>query len=476
MTKSLLLGLSVTLLSWCHIALSADPASSESLLDPVSKRLAAAEKAKLDVLTPQSYERARKSFEKAQTRLQRGKSRESIKEALSAAETALAKAEENGKTANIMLRDGMEARNDALQVEANEYDERSWSKAEDLLRKAAVTLERGRIKSAENKTEAAVSAYRELELRAIKSSYLAEAADLIAKAKDKDVDDHAPKTLAKAERLLAEAEEALNTDRYDTDRPRSLAREAKYEAIHSSYIADVVQQESDDRDTTVEDLVVQWEKPFRQIAGELDIVVDLSNGSAQPTNDIVQAINNLKAELRDLGLQLDEKNQQLMLAQSQAQERIVLEEQLRRQDETKARFARIEKTFSPGEAQVLRQGDDVIIRLIGLSFDSGKSVINPAGFSVLSKVKEAIQVFPGSELSVEGHTDSFGGDAANQKLSQKRAESVRAYLLANMSLDAARITATGFGESRPIANNESNQGRAKNRRIDLVIKPAPSQE
>lgn len=472
MKKSLLLSLSVTLLSWCHMAVSADPAISESLLNPVSKRLAAAKKAKLDILTPQSYGRAQKSFEKAQAKLQRGKSLESIKEELGEAKNALAKAEENGKTAKIMLSSGMEARDDALQVAANEYDERAWLKAEDLLRKAAITLERGSIKSAENKTEAAVNAYRELELRAIKSSYLAEAADLIAKAKDDDVDDHAPKTLAKAERLLTEAEEALNTDRYDTDRPRSLAREAKYEAIHSSYIAGVVEQERDDRDTTVEDLVVQWEKPFRQIAGELDIVVDLSNGNGQPTNDITQAINNLKAELRDLGLQLDEKNQQLMLAQSQAQEKIALEEQLRRQDETKARFARIEKTFSPGEAQVLRQGDDVIIRLIGLSFDSGKSVINPAGFSVLSKVKEAIQVFPGSELSIEGHTDSFGGDATNQKLSQLRAESVRSYLLANMSLEATNITATGFGESKPIANNESNEGRAKNRRIDLVIKPS----
>lgn len=470
MKKSLLLSTSVMLLTWCHISLAANSAISESLLNPVSKRLAAAREAKLDILTPQSYDRAQKAFEKAQAKLERGKSLESIKGELSTANAALDKATENEKTANIMLRPGMEARDDALQVTANEYDERGWSKAEDLLRRAAVTLEKGSMKSAESKTTAAVNAYRELELRAIKSSYLAEAADLIAKAKDNDVDDHAPKTLAKAERLLAEAEEALNTDRYDTDRPRSLAREAKYEAIHSSYIAGVVKQERDDRDTTVEDLVVQWEQPFRQIAGELDIVVDLSNGNTQPTNDIDQAINNLKAELRDLGLQLDEKNQQLMLAQSQAQEKIVLEEQLRRQDETKARFARIEKTFSTDEAQVLRQSDDVIIRLIGLSFDSGKSVIAPAGFGVLSKVQEAIQVFPDSDVSVEGHTDSFGGDEFNQKLSQKRAESVRAYLLANMSLDPAAITAIGFGESKPIANNESNEGRAKNRRIDLVIK------
>ena len=472
MVKSLLLGASILLLSWSNAALAADPAVSESLLNPAAKRLAAARKARLNILTPQSYERAVKAFEKAQSKLEGGKSLESINKALEKTNEALAEAEQNQKPANITLRNGTEARNDALQVDANKYDERAWEKAEDLFRGAAITLERGSVKRAEKKTADAVSAYREIELRAIKSSYLTEAADLIAKAKDEDVDDYAPKTLAKAERLLAEAETALNSDRYDTDRPRSLAREAKYEAIHSSYIAAVVQKQSDDRDTTVEDLLIEWEQPFRQIAGELDIVVDLSKGNAQPTSDITQAINNLKAELRDLGLQLDENIQQLMLAQGEAKEKDALEAQLRRLDEIKARFARIEDTFSPVEAQVLRQGDDVIIRLLGLSFDSGKSVIKPLGFGLLSKVQEAIQAFPGSDIAVEGHTDSFGADDFNQKLSQQRAESVRFYIVTNMAVDPVAISATGFGESRPIANNESNEGRAKNRRIDLVIKPS----
>ncbi len=472
MYKSLLLSVSILMLSWSDFTLAANSAVSESLLNPVAKRLAAARKAKLNILTPQSYARAAKAYEKARTKLERGKSLESINKDLSKASEALATAEENEKPARITLSSGMEARDDALQVDANQYDERAWTKAENLFRAAAVTLERGSIGRAENKTSDAVSAYRELELRAIKSSYLTEAANLIAKAKDNDVDDRAPKTLAKAERLLAAAEASLNSDRYDTDRPRSLAREAKYEAIHSSYIAGVVQKESDDRGTTVEDLIVEWEQPFRQIAGELDIVVDLSNGSAQPTNDITQAISNLKAELRDLGLQLDENNQQLMLAQGQAKEKVALEAKLQRLNETKARFARIEKTFSPIEAQVLRQGDDVIIRLLGLSFDSGKSVINAGAFSLLRKVQEAIQEFPDSDIIVEGHTDSFGADEFNQKLSQQRAESVRFYVVTNMAVDPTAITATGFGESKPIATNESNEGRAKNRRIDLVIKPS----
>jgi outer membrane protein OmpA-like peptidoglycan-associated protein len=77
--------------------------------------------------------------------------------------------------------------------------------------------------------------------------------------------------------------------------------------------------------------------------------------------------------------------------------------------------------------------------------------------------------FPESKISIEGYTDSFGGDAQNLILSQKRADAVTEYLLANTSLDKAMIDSKGFGETNPIANNETKEGRAKNRRIDLII-------
>lgn len=73
--------------------------------------------------------------------------------------------------------------------------------------------------------------------------------------------------------------------------------------------------------------------------------------------------------------------------------------------------------------------------------------------------------------AIEGHTDAQGGGKTNQKLSEKRAAAVREYLLATTDLGTIGITATGYGESRPVANNETTVGRAKNRRIDVVIEP-----
>ena len=87
------------------------------------------------------------------------------------------------------------------------------------------------------------------------------------------------------------------------------------------------------------------------------------------------------------------------------------------------------------------------------------------------KIEKAIDVFPRSELIIEGHTDSYGGDQANQRLSQERAESVQQYMINAMRLPSYRLIATGYGETNPVANNETESGRARNRRIDIVIKP-----
>jgi len=127
--------------------------------------------------------------------------------------------------------------------------------------------------------------------------------------------------------------------------------------------------------------------------------------------------------------------------------------------------------FSRSEVRVFREGNNVILRMVGLSFDSGKSELRQSSFDLLTKVEKVIDVFPRSELVIEGHTDSFGGDESNQQLSQRRAESVQQYMINAMRIPSYRLIATGYGETNPVANNETESGRARNRRIDIIIKP-----
>ena len=110
---------------------------------------------------------------------------------------------------------------------------------------------------------------------------------------------------------------------------------------------------------------------------------------------------------------------------------------------------------------------------IGLpvEFAFNSAEILPENKPQLDAVAEGIKMTNGVSVVVEGHTDAFGSDETNLKLSTERAESVKAYMLANMGLADSQVTATGYGEARPIANNETQEGRAKNRRIDIVIRP-----
>lgn len=462
----------VLLTSLAVIGFAADPAIESTLLDPVLERLNAAASARLNVMVPDSYDKADKYYQRAKDKLAKGKTLKSVEDDLKIASDALSSLEGKADQAQLTLKTGMAARDDAVQVNGNTVNPKAWNKAESQFRKAASILERGNIKSAESRLADAIESYRAIELAAIKSNYLLDTATMIKTAKDDRVDRFAPKTVSKAEQLISDASSALSSDRYDTDRPRSLARDAKYEAKHARYIASIGKAIDDD-EKTVEDLILENEQPFRSIAGELDIVIDQATGNSGPTDEIITAIRYLKEEIRDLGLQLNDKDQQIVLLQGKAQEGAQLADQIKRQEQRRAKFATIGQMFAPGEARVFRQGDDVTLRLIGLSFDSGKAVINASAFSLLSKVQQAMEVFPGAAIDIEGHTDSFGGDDANLVLSQERAEAVRAYLLANVrSLNPQSINAYGYGEGKPIANNETKEGRARNRRIDLVIKPA----
>lgn len=106
-------------------------------------------------------------------------------------------------------------------------------------------------------------------------------------------------------------------------------------------------------------------------------------------------------------------------------------------------------------------------RLYGILFDVDSTTIRPESKPVLDEVVRILKAEPAWRLTIEGHTDSAGDDAHNLKLSQGRAEAVKAYLV-GQGIEAERLKATGFGESKPVAENATELGRARNRRVELV--------
>jgi len=112
---------------------------------------------------------------------------------------------------------------------------------------------------------------------------------------------------------------------------------------------------------------------------------------------------------------------------------------------------------------------DAIVITETVYFDTGKATIKPVSFGLLDDVATVLNTYPQiKKVRVEGHTDSQGDDASNMKLSQDRAASVMAYLVGK-GVAAERLTAQGFGETQPIADNATPAGRALNRRVSFVI-------
>jgi outer membrane protein OmpA-like peptidoglycan-associated protein len=108
------------------------------------------------------------------------------------------------------------------------------------------------------------------------------------------------------------------------------------------------------------------------------------------------------------------------------------------------------------------------VDVYGIYFDFDSDVLKPESAPVLREIAAALAAQPDWRLSIEGHTDAVGADAHNLDLSQRRAAAVKAALVANHQVAAARLSTAGFGASRPKETNDTIEGRARNRRVELV--------
>ncbi|MDR7134549.1 outer membrane protein OmpA-like peptidoglycan-associated protein [Lysobacter niastensis] len=123
---------------------------------------------------------------------------------------------------------------------------------------------------------------------------------------------------------------------------------------------------------------------------------------------------------------------------------------------------------------VVRQGDNITLNMpSGITFDFDKSNLKPEFYPVLDNVARTLQEYNQTIVEVAGHTDSVGSDAYNQRLSEQRANAVSSYLTGR-GLNRDRFIVVGAGESRPVASNDTDAGRAENRRVEITLVPIQS--
>jgi outer membrane protein OmpA-like peptidoglycan-associated protein len=131
---------------------------------------------------------------------------------------------------------------------------------------------------------------------------------------------------------------------------------------------------------------------------------------------------------------------------------------------TEAMQQEMSSEASKWAAEINQQGHAAVY---GIEFDTGKATLKPESMKVLGDVLSLLQAQPDWKMEIEGHTDSTGTKSGNQMLSQQRAAAVVAWLVQN-GIPPARLAAVGLGDTKPIADNGTDAGRAKNRRVELV--------
>ena len=124
------------------------------------------------------------------------------------------------------------------------------------------------------------------------------------------------------------------------------------------------------------------------------------------------------------------------------------------------------------QAEVKKDGNALVINLPGgVTFASDSANITSSFYSALNGIAQSLNNYPETRIQVNGYTDSTGNDAHNQELSERRANAVAQYLIAQ-GVSSSRIVANGFGSSNPIASNSTQEGRLQNRRVEIKILPA----
>jgi len=107
------------------------------------------------------------------------------------------------------------------------------------------------------------------------------------------------------------------------------------------------------------------------------------------------------------------------------------------------------------------------VAIYGVLFDFNKSTLQPASDPVLQQILDLLKKNPTQKIEIQGHTDNVGADAYNQTLSEARAKAIAAWLTQH-GIAAGRLTSRGFGKTKPIADNATDTGRAKNRRVEIA--------
>lgn len=475
------------------IATAENPSEAVNSLD---SEISAAKQDQLDVLSPTWFSKAEVSLVEAKKQLTQGREISEILNSVAVGKAQLKQAREMGTLAKTTLPDVIKARDLARKAGATNLAE-EYGKLEDEFLGLTRAIEDNNVNRAMRDRDRLTAAFLDLELKAIKSQVIDEVTALIGQAEKEGAKKNAPATLLLAKEQLKKTDAFISEHRYEKETIHAMSEDALFQARR---LLQINRESQKIRDMEPEQAAVKIDGIFLTATKALGAPDMRTESFETQMDNLVGSINGLKEDRAFVMNQVKDKQQEIeaLNKKSQAEAeslkgQIAVLEGKSREEQSEREKTALEKKavedrlaaerrfnqlyndvqgfFEPGEAEVYKQGNQLIVRLRAIQFPVGKAIIMPANYPLLSKVQKTIRLFGEPDVVIEGHTDSTGPAALNEHLSQQRAESVRQYLVANGTLPEEKIVAVGYGPTRPLAPNETEEGRAINRRIDVVVTP-----
>lgn len=446
-------------------------------LQTLAARLGQARENAIHLLAPSSFGEAADRLEDASRRLRDGRQDDRFEELLGEAGRWFEAAERIAAAGRPHFAAALAARDQARASEAETRAVEGWARAERELETAGRRLEREDLEDVAVRADRAAVLYRRATRSARRDEFLGAAMQARAAAMNAGASELAPKAFSVGEAHIASAETEIE-NLAPVEGP-ARAGEAAFAAFSRAHRIAALFDSVRRREVTVERLLDAHEADLARLA-EAAGVEALQSDAGETTARIEGEISRLLADNTRLGAEVASeraRTAELDRRVASLEDRVAEFErrftgaraELLAIREREARLREVQGLFTPAEGEVLLVGDRLVLRLFGLTFEPARAEIDEALYPLLTKVQRVITTFPGATVRIEGHTDAQGGTRGNQALSQRRAIAVREHLLARVPIPSSRVEAAGLGEERPVASNETEEGRARNRRIEIVL-------
>jgi len=440
-------------------------------MDDVEKRMGEAEQLRAAEFSPEHYGEAKESLVDAKKYIQMGKN-DKARKALDKSANELEQAILAVQTMSSKFSGLVESRDRMQMTDASYLRDDLVLRAEQDFNRVVKYVEDGNMERAKERAKFALQTLRSAQVVSLRKQFVRPVVLKVAAGRKLKAREYAPKATATAVRLRKEVEHLVKNSPDKQVKMHALAQQGQAKAERAIEVAKLGRKMRENP-AMVETLRDAEENRLNALGKQLGINLSGAHSAEQQALLLQQAVvamqESYQKQLQDSDKMIASLNAKMGVYEGDLASMNELRRKLQLKRDAEAKIERLTKLFDPADVEILLTPDaDVILRMKRLNFRSGSAVIPPDTYVMIDSAVQSILMFSGRAVRVEGHTDSAGGNLYNQALSERRSDAVKAYLMAKLEVPRT-VESVGFGEEKPIANNETLQGREKNRRIDIVL-------